>query len=186
VGIIIVEGPDGAGKTTLLSNLRKDSAVYFWTASSSHRPKTLRELTDAVHWISQATYLKLPVICDRFPILSESVYGILMRGKCLLDELSPRHQQQITESFRDGVDRIIYCRPPLEQIKHNVKGIPQMEGVVEVIERIVQRYDELMRMLKDEDKLHVTWYDYTKPIIRTENHYLHNLFFGEYRDEQIG
>jgi hypothetical protein len=186
VSLIIVEGPDGAGKTTLLSNLRKDSGVYFWIASSSHRPKTLRDLQDAVHWVGQATFLKLPVICDRFPIISESVYGPLMRGKCLLEELHIKHQREISEVMREEVDRVIYCRPPIEQIKHNIKGIPQMEGVREVIEAIVHRYDELMRVMKDEDGIKVVWYDYTRHIDRDRDDYLYELFFGEYKNGQVG
>jgi len=173
VSIVIVEGPDGSGKTTLLRMLREQTKTYFWIASSSGRPKTYRELQDAVHWISQCAYLKMPVVCDRFPLISESVYGPVIRGTSLLDEMSRKEQAAASELLAHSVDRIIYCRPPEPVIRDNIKIRPQMQGVSEKLKELLHRYDDLMDSLRD-DNLFVYHYDYTR-----NNSRLEDIFFGD-------
>jgi hypothetical protein len=174
VGIVIVEGPDGSGKTTLLKNLRSQSTQYFWVMSSSGRPKTIEQLKEAVGYIGQSAYLKLHIICDRFPLISEAVYGPVVRGRCLLDQLDERNQKFLEELLTGEIERIIYCRPPLEQIKYNLKENLQMTGVYQLIEKLVRRYDEVMDELRDSN-VKVYNYDYT----RSDLYSLDTLFFGE-------
>lgn len=173
MAIILVEGVDGSGKTTLIWNLRQQSKTYFWIASSSGRPKTVPELQDAMHWIGQASYLKLPVVCDRFPIISETVYGPILRGSNLLDQLTRRDQANATALLSE-VDRVIYCRPPREIVKDNISKIPQMEGVVKRIDDLYDRYDAVMESLRD-DNIYVHGYDYTRKYSMP----LEGLFFGK-------
>lgn len=169
--ILIVEGVDGSGKTTLIRNLRKQSNTYFWVASSSRRPQTLPDLQDAMHWIGQAAFLRLPVICDRFPIISETVYGPILRGTNLLDQLGRRDQSNATNLLSE-VDRVIYCRPSKETIQANLAQNPQMEGVQKNLASLLQRYDDVINSLRD-DNIYVRQYDYTRNVVS-----LDNLFFG--------
>lgn len=172
--IVIVEGVDGSGKTTLLRDLRKQSKTYFWIASSSRRPQTLVNFQDAIHWIGQAGYLNLPIVCDRFPIISETVYGPILRGSNLLNKFNRRDQANAT-AVLNGVDRIIYCRPPKEQIAHNLKQNPQMEGVIKHLPALIKRYDDVMDSLRD-DNIKVFHYDYTRFVDKPAD--LEQLFFG--------
>ena len=180
MSILTVEGVDGSGKTTLLRNLREQSKTYFWVASSSGRPKTVNEIHEAVHLIGQATYLKMPVICDRFPLISEAVYGPVLRGRCLLDEVSELKLVALT-AFLTEVDRIIYCRPPIEVIRKNIttSALPQLAGVAEHLDELVKRYDTLMDSFQDQ--VRVFPYNYVTDSMRVPKFSpvsLEELFFG--------
>lgn len=175
MSIILVEGPDGSGKSTLLKNLRAESSRYFWILSSSRRPYTLEELNDAVGYIGQAAYLRLPVVCDRFPLISEAIYGPLIRGTSILTQLNARDSNYYNEILEEEIDRVIYCRPPLQNIIENVNNNPQMEGVRNRIKELVLRYDSFMDHLREGVK--VFNFDYTSP-----KYTLDQLFFGRLRD----
>lgn len=173
MSIVIVEGVDGSGKTTLLRNLRQQSKTYFWIAASSRRPKTQDELQEAVFWVAQCAYLKLPVLCDRFPLISEPVYGPVMRGENILEQFRTRIQKDFLEVF-EGVNRIIYCRPSKDTIRQNLvsSALPQMAGVVEKLGTLIGRYDDIMDSLGDTVPILV--YDY----VNTRRP-LEELFFGK-------
>lgn len=172
MSIIIVEGVDGSGKTTLIKNLREQTKTYFWVASSSRRPQTVIQLRDAVHWLGQSSYLKLPVVCDRYPVISEEVYGPILRDGSLLNQLGQRELGDVTEFLSFAVDRIIYCRPPFEAIKENLDKNKQMDGVLDKLPKLLKRYDDLMDSLRD-DNIFVYHYDYTKNVSPIEG-----IFFG--------
>lgn len=171
MSIVIVEGVDGSGKSTLIRKLREQSKRYFWIASSSSRPKTLPDLQDALHWVGQASYLKLPIVCDRFPLISEVVYGPILRGSNLLDQLN-RRDQASAAALLSEVDRIIYCRPHKDVIKENLSKNLQMDGVKNRLGDLINRYDDVMDSLRD-DNIYVIGYDYTKNVSPLEG-----LFFG--------
>ena len=175
MSIVVVEGVDGSGKTTLIRNLRARSKTYFWVASSSGRPKCLADLHDALHWIGQAAYLRTPVVCDRLPLISEAVYGPVMRGSSLLEQLQHKYQKEYGDILK-GVDRIIYCRPSQLDIARNItiSGIPQLNGVLETLPELLVKYDDLMNTLRD-DNVKVYSYDYT----RLQRVPLEELFFGQ-------
>lgn len=168
---MIVEGPDGSGKSTLIRNLRATSKNYFWIASSSGRPRTVPEIEQALHWLGQALYLKIPIVCDRFPLISESIYGPILRHSSLLSHIPPADHERYEELLKH-VDRIIYCRPTILTMRNNLKSEPQLAGVEKNLEHIVGAYDSLMRSL--EESSFVFRYDYTKPQDLT----LDGLFFG--------
>ena len=174
MSIIIVEGVDGSGKTILLRRLREQSSRYFWVALSSGRPKTLEEIHDAVHFIGQCAYLKLPVICDRFPLISEEVYGPTLRGTSLLNDLSHRQQEISANFLLENTERIVYCKPPKETIIKNLTegGIPQLPGVLENLDELLDRYEGIITTLKDKG-VPVYRYDYTR-----DHTPLDEVFFG--------
>jgi thymidylate kinase len=160
MSIVIVEGPDGSGKTTLIRRLREGSQRYFVTVSFSGPPKRVWQIQSVLHWIEQSIYLDVPIICDRFPLISESIYGPILRGKNLLDETEDSNLRAATEIIR-RVTKIIYCRPPIPIIRENVvhSTIPHLLGVLENLNKIVEQYDELMDLLRDETTIET--YDFT-------------------------
>lgn len=173
MSLIVVEGIDGSGKTTLLRTLREQSKTYFWIASSSRRPPTVNAINDAVHWLGQCVYLgRFPVVCDRFPLISEAIYGPVLRESSLLDNIDKRQQRSYTEFFQE-IDRIVYCRPPKEVIKKNLQALPQMDGVIKHFDKLLSRYDAFMNSLRDEN-IRVYPFDYT----RDSPAALDQLFFG--------
>jgi hypothetical protein len=163
VALIIVEGVDGSGKTTVIRDLRTQSRTYFWVASSSRRPSTLPALCDALYWLSQASSLPLPIICDRFPLISEPIYGPILRGKSMLEEMNGRNKSKNADLMHQ-IDRVIYCRPPRAEIIKNLKitESSQLGGVIDNLDRLLFSYDSKMDSLRDQG-VYVHRYDYTNP-----------------------
>jgi len=98
----------------------------------------------------------IPIFVDRLPIISEYIYGPVLRGKC-------QHGlklQQMAAILRDAF--IIYCRPNWAALAVAVKRENQLEGVLANHHVIVKAYDELMGRLELEC-VRVHRYDYTGP-----------------------
>lgn len=157
--IIVVEGVDGSGKTTLLDKLRLSNGPrrYYNLIRHSCRPLKPNDVYDFLTWIEERAMAGTPHrIVDRHPLISEPIYGPILRGEDLTN---------FTKSYRlarlkMSVDKVIYCCPPLETIKKNLSVQPQLEGVARRIEELVAAYDDAMRELTA-NKVTVIYYDYT-------------------------
>ena len=137
--IIIVEGPDGGGKSYLAQLISDETG--FPVLHSGGFKEDIRVRTERYLSMSNTTF-------DRFPIISENVYGPILRGKSLLpwEEYFPRLQQ---------VDYLlVYCRTDiwtLEKTKQEAKKHkPQsfIDRIMKELLAITKRYDELMEYLK--------------------------------------
>lgn len=148
--LIVIEGPDGAGKTTLIEALRKNAERYFLIARSSGYPKDDETAHRYVKAMGRLSSLMHPthIVCDRYIPISELIYRPICRGA-----FYPFHPDQLR-----WVDRIIYCRPPIEFILKNLTVNEQMKGVSERIEMIVAAYDDFM----ERECPYATRYDYTR------------------------
>ena len=172
MGIVIVEGCDASGKSSLIEQLRLESNRYFWVLRGSGPPKTYDEIDEAISWITRSAHSGPQIICDRHPLISEPIYGMTLRGRNLLE--GHYSEADIRAHLLDSVDRIIYCRPPLEEICKKVGHQAQLKGVIDNLERLVKVYDQSMQFLKEEFGMHVLTYDYTQPWAIG----LEALFFG--------
>lgn len=152
--LIALEGVDGSGKTTLLETLRQ-SGIPFWSLSRTSKPKSLGEFDELLEWINQYPVGRLLVI-DRHPLISESVYGPILRGKSLINLIPPKI---INDSYR-RISGVVYCRPPDSVIQGNVQVKPQMEGVREKLWGLIDRYDSVMETLEN-DGTPVFRYDFS-------------------------
>jgi hypothetical protein len=85
-----------------------------------------------------------------------------------------REQGAASDLLRQ-IDRVIYCRPTIETIRRNLitSALPQLHGVVEKLDALVARYDELMDSLRD-DNIFVHKYDY----LANYGKPLDEIFFG--------
>ena len=167
--IIAVEGMDSSGKTTLISQLRQTDHS-FWCISRSKPIKTIRELDSFLSWLDALPHDQL-IVLDRHPLVSEKVYGPLLRGKDLTENLDP---DIISTHLGGGLSRlirVIYCRPPSSVIKSNLWKNPQLDGVPENFLTLLTRYDNVMALLKM-GGIPVIYHDYTS---ETDNHISHYL-----------
>lgn len=171
--VIVVEGPDGAGKSTVIDNLRLSSDRYYVSMRRSGPPKTLDEIVHIVRWIEKLTG-PTPLIIDRHPFISESIYGDVLRGHSLLSNYYSVEDYQ--QHFKSFVDRVIYCRPPTSVILQKMHANPQLKGVTEKIEEITARYDQIMRLVRHWG-VRVVEYDWTT--WSEEEVPIGRLFFGE-------
>lgn len=137
--IIVVEGPDGSGKSHLIQTLRQVLPGRFHVIHRPARPpQTVEQLNRDINFLWSLRNWGNFVI-DRHPIISESVYGPLLRGSQL--------ETSIPQLGR--WDALIYCRPRFQVICQNVKNSShELEGVRQRIPDIVAKYDEVMGGLK--------------------------------------
>lgn len=151
--MIIIEGMDGSGKTILAQQLSlRMGNIPIKRFVTSNGPtnhdllvkrtkETLKELYD------QVTQNRRPVVIyDRFPLISEAVYGSILRDR--------NHFGYEWTSLIDlmlSLDPIvIYCRPGIKSILENIRNTAesQMDGVVSKARELVNAYDELISWLQ--------------------------------------
>lgn len=154
---VIVEGPDGAGKTSLLDYLHTITnlprAPKF--SNSLTGPKanlsTLVDLNMRKWWNSLAAdphhrkewdpsgSLMPSALFDRYPLISEPIYGLHVRKNIQPDFLMP----WFGAAYRDFLaydPLIIWCIPPFEAITTNVHPDRDMQGVWANMRRMYDCY----------------------------------------------
>jgi pantothenate kinase-related protein Tda10 len=163
--LIIVEGSDGAGKTTLITHLMKTLNIPKAprACTSEGGPVddlhgwTTRTLND--HLRKQRPY----EINDRFPLLSEPIYGPLVRGS-LRSGFDSSWYSHAWDALLQLKPAFIFCLPPISEVKRNVdnEDTTQMDGVVFNINAIYWQYYTLFQRMRGEmDQLIIKW-DYTE------------------------
>lgn len=128
--LIIIEGLDNSGKSTLAQKLSHQLNIPIQEGSGP--PKTEEEFIDRVN-----RYLEIepPVIFDRHPVISESIYGPIIRNK---DIVTPSMKVRLFNSK----PIIIYCDPQTRGLEdHKIK-----DG--ESIHHINGLYDQFLKLLE--------------------------------------
>lgn len=151
--MIIVEGLDNTGKTTLINQL---APMFFLRQVKSLGPAPLLQ---HLEWIVTALNEEdTHIIYDRFSVISESVYGVMLRGDSVFKNLS----EDLLRLTLRKLPLIIYCRPPREAI-FNWGERPQMDRVKENAASLLGRYDAAIEyILGLNNGQNVIYYDYTQ------------------------
>lgn len=157
--MIVVEGPDGAGKTTLIKRLCTEFPL---TVAPRVVDKDTQAMVDLVKWVEEDnTKLNQGVIYDRHRLISEFVYGPIMRihtdpGFDSLPWLTAN-----LEAFYAKKPTIIYCMPPILQV---IGNLAEDDDNITVRQRIVQIYQAyVLRAAMDISTRRAHLYDYTDP-----------------------
>lgn len=144
---IIVEGCDNSGKTTLIQKLVKafESEVVLSCRSIP--------LEDQIEWIqNEINRTNTNVIYDRFPLISEQVYGPILRGGSKFDDLPINHCMDYDEYARRVLHTlnpiIIYCRPSTMTISSTFHEREQLEGTAKNLHEIINAYDILFHKMQ--------------------------------------
>lgn len=152
--MVIIEGMDNSGKSSLIDKLLPSypfSVIHsrtYWDEDPDHWVKGIQEVMEAA--------TRRDIFCDRFPVITESVYGPVLRGKNVLSD-HPSWPDLLQELARVQ-PVIIYCRPPLHKlVQWGTRG--QMDGVKERALDLIAQYDRVMKAFKN-----VCTYDYTQPL----------------------
>lgn len=146
--MIIVEGLDNTGKTTLVKELVNRLGIPSMIrvrpkAETEFRIDLLRVLTDG------------PWIMDRHPIISEMVYGPILRGGMVIEE----DNLNALATLIDQSPMFIYCRPP-DSVILNFGEREQMDGVIDQAQILLARYDFVMQFIRSRLPDRVIFYDY--------------------------
>lgn len=173
MSIVVVEGPDGAGKTTLIKNLRHATDRYYVTLLNSGPPGNVLNVQCITNWIERMAIGRVPLICDRLSLISEPIYGELLRDQNILKDSYT--VDDIKDFLLRNVERVIYCRPPTSVILRSLNSEPQLKGVPDHISAIAHKYDYTMKMIEHWG-VYVTQYDWSNSPSPFD---YEELFFGE-------
>lgn len=150
--LIVIEGCDGTGKTTLMSQLRDLLPLRASFVTRSKRPPTYYDICCETEWFEAVPRNQI-VIVDRYPTISESVYGPLLRQENLVGGWP-------TETIVQRIDLIVYCRPATRYVIENVRKGTHLEGVEQRTEALLSRYDAVMHQIGIQSKVRKIEYDY--------------------------
>ena len=176
---IIIEGPDGSGKTTLLRELlgwkqAKNESPWF---VAHERASTSRggPVANLDTWVEKDLVdidTQPPSIYDRHPIVSELIYGTIIRGGVPGKFNSGIWTSQVRSTLAQHC-LVIWCIPPWDKVRNNILNpeLDQMPGVVENARRIYDEYDRASRVWPGTCIRH----DYTK-VPRTIGAYVDLIF----------
>ena len=179
--IIIVEGMDGTGKTTLVQQLAHRLEVQPTKFVGSLGPsddyrldlvsRTRSEITELE--IASAKGGSIKRLYDRFPLISEAIYGPILRGRnCFGGLYYPLRSRLLALETV-----IIYCRPNRDVIQANVQQAPQMSGVLEHFGELLDAYDKLFVELTDSPvNSYITVFDYTRDEVRELVHKIRGFY----------
>jgi len=138
--MIIVEGMDNSGKSTLVRKLSKDLKLL--AINNQQRPQKARDIIDYLHMIMDASH-RFPIVMDRLSVISEPIYGPIIRGSHLLNTWQ---LHTLTYQLKARKPTIVYCRPPRDVVL-GFRG-EQMEGVVEHGDALLDAYDLSISQLR--------------------------------------
>jgi hypothetical protein len=151
--MIVIEGMDNTGKSCLLTGLCEE---YGLEGIHSPGPK---DYDTVISWVIEAFNKDrgIPIIYDRFPLISEAIYGPALRNRNIFNE-SPLGLK-LQERFRCEVHPlIIFCNPSAEIVqKWNDRD--QMAGVIENYKKLMDSYVALMSSLRPHYS--IVSYDYS-------------------------
>jgi hypothetical protein len=117
--VIVVEGPDGAGKTTLVKRLLED--IPNLELQPRVVSKGAEAMVDLKQWVVDDLSKGFgPRLYDRHRLISEPIYGPLLRGKMEpgFDQVSWLSQRFRHFASLDPV--LIFCLPPDRVVLDNI------------------------------------------------------------------
>lgn len=175
--MIILEGPDGAGKTTLAETLTGLTSLTLHERAST---STGGPVDDIYEW-AEADVLTWPVqklqVYDRHPLISEPIYGSVLRGGFDPRFNGPRSAELYSRLA--GYGCVIFCLPDLETVMSNLDGDEnQLAGVEQHATELWSAYVNAYHAFKHRYNLPLLYrYDYTRDDIYdvytiTQAHYI--------------
>jgi len=161
INLLVVEGLDGTGKTTLAKRLSQETGMEYVKLVKDTKDVNFAEKlkNDTFEALETAESGERQLIYDRFPLISEAVYGPVLRGKNALGDL----YYPLWERFLSLKPIIIYCRPLRETIWANLIGSlnNQMDGVWKNRDELLRVYDQFFAQLMENlQQTKILVYDY--------------------------
>lgn len=161
---VIVEGPDGSGKTRLLDHLVKDTGLTRRERACTSEDGPIDNIKGYVE-----DYLRDHTggIWDRHPLISEPIYGPIIRGYMSGGFDNPAWLSPMLAQFYAYEPIIIYCLPAWYEVHNNIlknhdARTPHMAGVVEKGLAIYNLYQA--QASRDAIRPGVFIYDYGYPV----------------------
>jgi hypothetical protein len=159
---IIVEGPDGAGKSTLIAHLQEQMGLPIHDKASTSVGGPVDSLAK---WVDDDMPIMAVLrggpayIYDRHPIISEPIYGTIVRSKPQPPFSNEQYLRNVGELLYNGAV-VVWCLPDLNTVATNVfaNARGQMPGVTLKIGKLHQAYMTAMFRWRGPKRQ----YDYTR------------------------
>lgn len=117
--MLILEGPDGAGKTSLAIRLQRDLKLPI---SAKVVGSDTVATVDLARWTEENIAKGFQqMIFDRHRLISEPIYGPVLRGHQDPRFLDMGWMSDMTWRFYAANPVIIYCMPPFDVVLRNVQ-----------------------------------------------------------------
>ncbi len=156
--MIIVEGPDGSGKSTLIDQLL--ASIPELELKKRHA-NTHGPITDLVQWIEEDRFSEPNMLYDRHPLISEPIFGGIIRGNLEGRFNDPAWLMAAYESMIYRQAMVIFCLPPISVVQANVERSEQMDMVSQLTGPIYQAYHTLQCQLAITMGIRSVRWDYT-------------------------
>jgi len=166
--MIVVEGMDNTGKSTLVESLTGKFGLKYYKSPGPDVGRAYQ-----MRWVEERIGdSDNNIIFDRFPLISEEIYGTHLRGYSNFEK-----EVDLYKNFKERGPLIIYCRPPMEEVISFKDGREQMEGVVENSIQLLLMYDQWFTEKIVERAWNLTSYNYLSKddkfrVINYVNYYL--------------
>lgn len=157
--MIICEGMDNSGKSVMAKRISEMFNIPLITRLSNPEKGKPPDNSYMVNHTLNMLELNPKAVFDRFPVISEAVYGPILRGGNAFDT-GPYLWNFYLEKLRSIRPLIIYCRPPNGKIL-SFGSREQMSGVVEQSHLLLHRYDLLMAQFRDYERMFIHRYNFT-------------------------
>jgi hypothetical protein len=136
---IVVEGPDGAGKTNLIERLVAQTNYELMERASDSVRGPVNDLSG---YVERDVYDREDNdrLYDRHPLISDLIYGPVIRGQIGFDDRSLGWLTGMLEMFYGHRPLVVYCLPPWSEVHRNVQEGVHMSGVSVNIHKVYQLY----------------------------------------------
>lgn len=163
--MIIIEGMDNSGKTTLAEQIKKFGGDKVEVVHGGGPVEPGTEALRLTQFLILANHPRT-IILDRCLLISEEVYGPILRGGNALTKVY--NEASLWNTLKAMDPLIIYCRPPDNRIFKTMKARKQMDGVDQQKKELLARYDKVMKFLACAFEIKVIPYDYTVQVLATK------------------
>lgn len=156
--MIVVEGPDGAGKSTLIQAIVER---FGFPIAPRVVSKDAEAMVDLKAWtesnVSQGFHTR---VYDRHRLISEPIYGSILRSR-----FEPGFSSVVwlnamyTQFYMRCAPILIYCIPPYDTVRENLKNDADNAVVAPKIRRIYAQY--VAKAASDAAQVGAFVHDYT-------------------------
>lgn len=168
--MLVVEGPDGSGKSTFIQEVTRQLRESFiaYELPPRHCTSTGGPVPDLATWIEDdrkrwSWHRPSVAVWDRHPLISEPIYGPLIRGSI---QLGFDNAQVYAGWWRDFIQSgavFVFCLPPLEKVLENLERTEHMAGITTTVtEAIYASYMTTAARLCAEGPGRAVVWDYTR------------------------